>query len=152
MTGMGEARPDPDPVPLSELSYTQANRELDEIVAFFEQREIDVDQLVARLERATAIVDELDRRIRRTRMQVEELVPRLEAAARSEQAVESAPGAQPTREADHQDGEEDSGDAAHDHLDGGELDEEGLDEEELEAWEDFREEHGAGSSPDPPLF
>ena len=66
--------------PVAELSYTEASRELDEIVAFFEGREVDVDQLVARLERATAIVDELDRRLRRTRAQVEELVPRLAAA------------------------------------------------------------------------
>ena len=51
-------------VPVGELSYTEASRELDEIVAFFEQREVDVDQLVGRLERATAIVDELDRRLR----------------------------------------------------------------------------------------
>lgn len=69
-------------VPVAELSYTEASRELDAIVEFFEQREVDVDQLVARLERATAIVDELDRRLRQTRMQVEELVPRLESAAR----------------------------------------------------------------------
>ena len=64
-----------DGVPVSELSYTEASGELDAIVSFFEQREVDVDQLVVRLERATAIVDELDRRVRRTRAQVEELVP-----------------------------------------------------------------------------
>jgi exonuclease VII small subunit len=69
-------------IPVSELSYTEASRELDAIVGFFEQREVDVDQLVVRLERATAIVDELDRRVRRTRAQVEELVPRLEAVNR----------------------------------------------------------------------
>lgn len=68
-------------VPVSELSYTEASGELDRIVAFFEQRDVDVDLLVDRLERATAIVDELDRRLRRTRVQVEQLVPRLEAAA-----------------------------------------------------------------------
>ena len=45
-------------VPVSELSYTEASRELDAIVSFFEQREVDVDQLVVRLERATAIVDD----------------------------------------------------------------------------------------------
>jgi exonuclease VII small subunit len=72
-----------DDVPVSELSYTEASRELDAIVSFFEQREVDVDQLVVRLERATAIVDELDRRVRRTRTQVEELVPRLEAVNRN---------------------------------------------------------------------
>lgn len=68
--------------PVTELSYTEASRELDDIVGFFEQREVDVDQLVVRLERATAIVDELDRRVRKTRAQVEELVPRLEAVNR----------------------------------------------------------------------
>lgn len=65
----------------SELSYKEASDELDEIVAFFEQRDVDVDVLVKRLERATLIVDELDRRLRRTRIQVEELVPRLQAIA-----------------------------------------------------------------------
>ena len=87
--------------PVSELSYTEASRELDAIVGFFEQREVDVDQLVVRLERATAIVDELDRRVRKTRAQVEELVPRLEAVNRDldgdadeedELAVEMADG------------------------------------------------------------
>ncbi len=71
-TGAGE-----DP---ASLSYTEASRELDEIVAFFEGEEVDIDQLVARLERATVLVDELDRRLRRTRAQVEELVPRLAGA------------------------------------------------------------------------
>ena len=63
----------PEATPVAELSYTDASRELDEIVAFFEQGDLDVDQLVGRLERATAIVDELDRRVRKTRAQVEEL-------------------------------------------------------------------------------
>jgi exonuclease VII small subunit len=69
--------------PVEDLTYTEASRELDAIVGFFEQREVDVDQLVVRLERASAIVDELDRRVRQTRAQVEELVPRLEAVNRS---------------------------------------------------------------------
>jgi len=68
-------------IAVSDLGYADAARELDGIVAFFEQREVDVDQLVAKLERATAIVGELDRRLNRTRLQVEELVPRLEAVA-----------------------------------------------------------------------
>jgi exodeoxyribonuclease VII small subunit len=67
--------------PVEELSYTEASRELDAIVDFFEQREVDVDVLVARLERATALIDELDRRLRQTRAQVEELVPRLDKLA-----------------------------------------------------------------------
>lgn len=68
-------------VPAEKLTYTQASAELDEIVEFFEHRDVDVDQLVARLERAAEIVDELDRRVRRTRAQVEQLVPRLQGAA-----------------------------------------------------------------------
>ncbi|HUO47223.1 MAG TPA: exodeoxyribonuclease VII small subunit [Acidimicrobiales bacterium] len=78
--------PVPGDTPVDELTFTEASRELDGIVEFFERQEVDVDQLVARLERATAIVDELDRRIKGTRAQVEELVPRLEAAARGEGA------------------------------------------------------------------
>ena len=62
-------------------SDLEASRELDAIVNFFEQREVDVDVLVGRLERATALIDELDRRLRRTQAQVEELVPRLDALA-----------------------------------------------------------------------
>jgi exodeoxyribonuclease VII small subunit len=68
-------------LPVSELSYTDASHELDSIVEFFEQREVDVDVLVSRLERATELIDELDRRLRHTRAQVEELVPRLGSLA-----------------------------------------------------------------------
>jgi exodeoxyribonuclease VII small subunit len=71
----------PAAVPVEKLSYTEASRELDTIVSFFDQREVDVDVLVARLERATALIDELDKRLRQTRAQVEELVPRLETLA-----------------------------------------------------------------------
>jgi exonuclease VII small subunit len=79
-------------IPVSELSYTEASRELDSIVEFFEHRDVDVDLLVAHLERATAIVDELDRRVRRTRSEVEQLVPRLQAATRvaAEEAEEDS--------------------------------------------------------------
>jgi hypothetical protein len=35
--------------PVESLSYTEASRELDTIVSFFDQREVDVDVLVARL-------------------------------------------------------------------------------------------------------
>ena len=76
--------------PVAELSYTAASRELDGIVEFFEQRDVDVDQLVSRLERATALIEELDRRLRQTRMQVEQLVPRLSAVLE--------PGTTPTAE------------------------------------------------------
>jgi len=124
-------------VPVSELSYAEASRELDSIVEFFEQREVDVDQLVARLERATAIVDELDRRVRRTRAQVEELVPRLEAVSRQAptgegrdvDTVGSVAGATDTDDgADHDDEDDEDHDdeaVAEDDL-----------EEELEVWDD----------------
>ncbi len=71
-------------VPVSSLSYAEASRELDAIVAFFEDSEVDVDQLVTKLQRATALVDELDRRLRATTAQVEELVPKLAEASRSD--------------------------------------------------------------------
>ena len=70
-----------EPAPVERMSYTEASRELDTIVGFFEQREVDVDVLVARLERATELINELDRRLRHTRAQVEDLVPRLDALA-----------------------------------------------------------------------
>ena len=94
-------------VPVTELSYTEASRELDAIVGFFEQREVDVDQLVVRLERATAIVDELDRRVRQTRAQVEELVPRLEAANRGPvDDVDDSPSDDVPEDDDESDGDE----------------------------------------------
>ncbi len=93
--------------PVGELGYSEASRELDEIVAFFEQREVDVDQLVARLERATAIVDELDRRLRRTRMQVEELAPRL---TRVESPDEPQAGTPPAHRGQDEVGDEPEGD------------------------------------------
>ncbi len=79
--GGADAVEAPAAEPVENLSYTEASRELDTIVSFFDQREVDVDVLVARLERATALIDELDKRLRQTRAQVEELVPRLETLA-----------------------------------------------------------------------
>ncbi|MGH8989646.1 MAG: hypothetical protein ACRDXC_13810 [Acidimicrobiales bacterium] len=84
--GAGEPR-------VEEMSYTEASAELDEIVGFFEGREVDVDQLVGRLVRATAIIEELDKRLRRTRMQVEQLVPRLTAVLEETDDVHEAPPA-----------------------------------------------------------
>lgn len=78
---MSPEAPDTEGRPVADLSFTEASRELDAIVARFEEGEVDVDELVAQLKRATAIVDELDRRLRATRAEVEELVPRLAALA-----------------------------------------------------------------------
>lgn len=84
--------------PVDELSYAEASAELDDIVGFFEGRDVDVDQLVGRLVRATEIIEELDKRLRRTQMQVEQLVPRLAAVleerpdgARSEERADEEP-------------------------------------------------------------
>jgi exodeoxyribonuclease VII small subunit len=90
----------PDETPVSELTYAEASLELDEIVEFFEHRDVDVDQLVARLQRATALVDELDSRVRKTRSQVEQLVPRLQASARP---AEDDSGSDPTLSAERDD-------------------------------------------------
>jgi glyoxylase-like metal-dependent hydrolase (beta-lactamase superfamily II) len=67
---------DPDEtVPVEQLTFTEASRELDAIVNFFEQREVDVDVLVGRLERATALIEELDQRRREGVMMVDRNVP-----------------------------------------------------------------------------
>ena len=75
-TAKGKDSADP-----ASMGYVEAAAELEEIVAFFEQRDVDLDQLVSRLERATALVEELDRRLTATRTQVEQLAPRLAEAA-----------------------------------------------------------------------
>jgi exodeoxyribonuclease VII small subunit len=118
--------------PVEELSYTDASRELDEIVRFFEQRDVDVDQLVGRLVRATALVEELDRRLRQTRMQVEQLVPRLAAVLSDGAPAEPPPAGGATQMAGGR--EDEGGHAARgagsgtpdDDEDLGDLDEENL--------------------------
>jgi exonuclease VII small subunit len=91
---------------VTELSYSDAGKELDAIIGEFEAGVIDVDRLVERLQRATSIVDELDRRLRRTRMQVEELVPRLEAIGRGEPGTGGTGETGETGEAGETDGGE----------------------------------------------
>jgi len=66
---------------VTKLTWEEASRELDDIVAFLESSEVDVDRLVEQLQRAAALVEELDRRLVATRTQVDELLPRLERAA-----------------------------------------------------------------------
>ena len=69
------------PQPASDLSSTAARRELDTIVAAFEDGDLDLDQVVAQLTRATELATELDRRIKATTLRVEELAPALLAIA-----------------------------------------------------------------------
>lgn len=85
--------------PVGELSYAEASAELDDIVGFFEGRDVDVDQLVGQLVRATEIIEELDNRLRRTQTQVEQLVPRLTAVL-----DDRAGGSPPSAGADDGDG------------------------------------------------
>lgn len=92
---------------VEEMSYTDASDELDAIVRFFEDRDVDVDQLVGRLVRATAIIEELDKRLRRTRVQVEQLVPRLNTVLA---ANEEPDRDQPDREGDGELGDPVAGD------------------------------------------
>jgi len=69
------------PQPATDLSSTAARRELDAIVAAFEDGDLDLDQVVAQLTRATELATELDRRIKATTLRVEELAPALLAIA-----------------------------------------------------------------------
>lgn len=66
-------------IPVGELGYEPAVRELERIVSDLDQGIVDVDALGERFQRAIDIVEELDERISRTRQKVEELAPRLEA-------------------------------------------------------------------------
>ena len=58
-------------------SWSEASRELDEIVASFDEGEVSVDDLIAKLERATEIISALEERLTATRAKVDELVPKL---------------------------------------------------------------------------
>lgn len=89
MTEMTDDTPGGPPV--EGMTYTEASRELNDIVSFFEQRDVDVDQLVGHLLRATALIEELDRRLRQTKMQVEQLVPRLAAVRADDRPEEDEP-------------------------------------------------------------
>ena len=46
-----------DVTEVTELTWEQASRELDDIVTYLESSDVDVDQLVERLRRAAALVD-----------------------------------------------------------------------------------------------
>ena len=96
MHGEGSSAADePTGRPVESMSYTEASAELDAIVHFFEQRDVDVDQLVGKLVRATAIVEELDKRLRKTRLQVEQLVPRLAAVLADDDRTAAAAAGTP---------------------------------------------------------
>jgi exodeoxyribonuclease VII small subunit len=64
--------------------WNDASRELNEIVASFDEGEVSVDDLFVKLERATQIIESLEARLEATKAKVEELAPRISRVADSE--------------------------------------------------------------------
>jgi exodeoxyribonuclease VII small subunit len=64
--------------------WNEAARELDAIVASFDEGEVSVDDLFVKLERATAIIETLEGRLDATKAKVDELAPRLAKVAENE--------------------------------------------------------------------
>lgn len=64
--------------------WNEAARELDGIVASFDEGEVSVDELFVKLERATAIIETLEARLVATKARVDELAPRLSRVLESE--------------------------------------------------------------------
>jgi exodeoxyribonuclease VII small subunit len=70
---------------MSDVSnWNEAARELNAIVASFDEGEVSVDDLFAKLERATTIIEALETRLALTKAKVEELTPRIAKVAESE--------------------------------------------------------------------
>jgi exodeoxyribonuclease VII small subunit len=65
-------------------NWNDAARELDAIVASFDEGEVSVDDLFSKLERATTIIETLEARLDATKARVDELAPRLSKVAESE--------------------------------------------------------------------
>ncbi|MEO9181689.1 MAG: exodeoxyribonuclease VII small subunit [Acidimicrobiales bacterium] len=65
-------------------NWNDAARELDTIVASFDEGEVSVDDLFSKLERATTIIEALEARLDATKARVDELAPRLSKVAESE--------------------------------------------------------------------
>ncbi len=70
---------------VSELGYSEAAGELDQIIEELDQGQVDLDVLDARFQRAVEIVEELDRRIQGAKERVDELLPRLAALGGSDE-------------------------------------------------------------------
>ncbi len=76
----------------SELSYADALRELESIVAELDRSDVDVDALNERFARALSLLEELDRRVGRVRSQVNDLLPRLDALGAPSEDLPSGKG------------------------------------------------------------
>lgn len=61
--------------------WNEAAKELDAIVASFDEGEVSVDDLFVKLERATQIIESLEERLDATKAKVEELAPRIARVA-----------------------------------------------------------------------
>ncbi len=73
---------------VDKLTYREAIDELNAILSYMEQSDVDIDELVPKLERATAIIAEIDKRIKTSKARVEEIVPRLNNLAAGESPTE----------------------------------------------------------------
>ncbi len=76
---------------VSKLTYREATDELNEILSYMEQSDVDIDELVPKLERATAIIAEMDKRIKASKVRVEEIVPKLNTLAAGESEFDEEP-------------------------------------------------------------
>ncbi len=76
---------------VSKLTYREATDELNEILSYMEQSDVDIDELVPKLERATAIIAEIDKRIKASKVRVEEIVPKLNTLATGEGELDEEP-------------------------------------------------------------
>jgi exodeoxyribonuclease VII small subunit len=65
-------------------NWNEAARELDAIVASFDEGEVSVDDLFVKLERATQIIETLESRLDATKARVDELAPRLAKVTEAE--------------------------------------------------------------------
>ncbi len=62
-------------------NWTDASKELDDIVASFDDGDVSVDELISKLARASEIIEALETRLVDTKAKVEELVPGISRAA-----------------------------------------------------------------------
>ncbi len=72
---------------VSELGYSEAASELDQIIDELDQGQVDLDVLEERFQRAVEIVEELDRRIQGAKERVDELLPRRASLGTADDAV-----------------------------------------------------------------
>jgi exodeoxyribonuclease VII small subunit len=78
---MNAKRDKSEKVDATSVPYTEAIRELDEILAEIERADVDLDRLAGRVERASELVKLLKARIRETEVKVTRIVEELQEEA-----------------------------------------------------------------------